>query len=211
MIGVYDYTVILTYMSVASAGIGMIAAATGHTVAAGLFLVLCGLFDLLDGTVARTKKNRTDDEKKFGIQIDSLSDLTAFGIFPAVIGFTLQPDFSLEKIILVLFPLCGLIRLAYYNVQEAKRQDETEEHRKYYTGLPITVSSMVCPTLIFLRAMLPENWITPEGFYAIYLVALAALGFFYLAKVKIPKPGKVGVPILAVLAIIAIVVYFVFL
>jgi hypothetical protein len=44
---------------------------------------------MFDGKVARTKKDRTEQEKSFGIQIDSLSDLVSFGVLPAVIGFAM--------------------------------------------------------------------------------------------------------------------------
>ena len=67
--------------------------------------------------------------------------------YPAFIGFMLRPGFSPEKIVFGLFPLCGLIRLAWFNVQEANRQKETDERRKYYQGVPITTSLVVCLTL----------------------------------------------------------------
>ena len=66
-IGFYDYTVILTYLSLLSAVIGMDFAYRGNFNAAIFCLFLCGFCDAFDGTVARTKKNRTDDEKAFGI------------------------------------------------------------------------------------------------------------------------------------------------
>ena len=88
MIGFYDYTVILTYLSLLSAGAGIIISlsGTGHPYIGTFFLLFCGLCDAFDGRVARTKDNRTDMEKAFGIQIDSLSDLVAFGVLPACIG-----------------------------------------------------------------------------------------------------------------------------
>ena len=85
-IGFYDYTVVLTYMSLVSAVLGMVFAHKGLFGAAMLCLFFSGFCDAFDGTVARTKKNRTDTERKFGIQIDSLSDLIAFGVLPACIG-----------------------------------------------------------------------------------------------------------------------------
>ena len=89
MIGYYNYTVILTYMSLLSALFGTHLAFQGNTVGALTCLLLCGAFDSFDGMVARTKKGRTEEEKKFGIQIDSLADMFSFGIFPAIIGYTM--------------------------------------------------------------------------------------------------------------------------
>ena len=62
----------------------------GHPYIGMLFLLFCGLCDAFDGKVARTKKNRTERMKKFGIQIDSLSDLVAFGVLPACIGIAMM-------------------------------------------------------------------------------------------------------------------------
>ena len=61
MLGVYDYTVILTYISVLSASTGIFVTLTnpGHPYIGMVFLLLCGLCDTFDGKVARTKKNRT--------------------------------------------------------------------------------------------------------------------------------------------------------
>ena len=91
MIGIFDYTVILTYLSLLSAGTGIIVSlhGNGHPYWGVFFLLICGICDLFDGKVARTKKNRTEMERNFGIQIDSLSDMVAFGVLPACIGVSL--------------------------------------------------------------------------------------------------------------------------
>ena len=86
MIGVYDYTVIATYLSLLFGLAGIYSASRGNLFAAILFLMLAGMLDAFDGRIARTKKNRTDTEKRFGIQIDSLNDLVCFGVLPAAIG-----------------------------------------------------------------------------------------------------------------------------
>ena len=72
MIGVYDYTVILTYLSTCSGLLGIIFTMTevGHPYCGTLFLMISGLLDGFDGKVARTKQNRTDLEKRFGISFD---------------------------------------------------------------------------------------------------------------------------------------------
>ena len=201
MIGVYDYTVILTYLSTLCAMAGIFLSASGRETAAVILLVVCGMIDLLDGPVARTKKNRREDEKSFGIQIDSLNDLISFGVLPAVIGYMVRPGFTPEKIIFLLFPLCGLIRLAWFNVQEANRQKETEEKRKFYTGVPITTSSIVVPAVvILLRPLLPELW-----YYILTLVVYAVRGFLFVSKVKIRKPQKTGMIIFLAIGVAAVV------
>ena len=74
MIGVYDYTVLATYLSLAFGVSGILAAMNGSPYSALLCLMVSGLLDAFDGRIARTKKNRTEQEKRFGIQIDSLND-----------------------------------------------------------------------------------------------------------------------------------------
>ena len=70
MLGYYNYTVILTYVSLISSGLGIIISLTGegHPYIGTFFLLFCGLCDAFDGKVARTKKDRTEMEMKFGIQ-----------------------------------------------------------------------------------------------------------------------------------------------
>ena len=82
MIGFYSYTVILTYLGLASAALGMMLTFNGFARYALFCLAFSGLCDMFDGKVARTKANRTEDEKRFGIQIDSLCDVVCFGAFP---------------------------------------------------------------------------------------------------------------------------------
>ena len=74
LIGVYDYTVILTYLSLFSALFGMTQAGHGRYTLAVCCIMFSGFCDAFDGAVARTKKDRTEVEKAFGIQVDSLVD-----------------------------------------------------------------------------------------------------------------------------------------
>lgn len=145
MIGFYDYTVILTYISFASSISGIFLATRGHFNWAIFCLAFSGLCDMFDGKIARTKKNRTEDEKRFGIQIDSLCDVVCFGVFPIVLCYELGMTHFYSIPILIFYGLAGVIRLGYFNVMEEKRQNETSENRKYYQGLPITSMSVALP------------------------------------------------------------------
>lgn len=127
MLGFYDYTVVLTYISLAISVVGMTRALEGDFKVAILCLALSGLCDMFDGKIARTKKNRTDDEKKFGIQIDSLCDVVCFGVFPSMICYCLGMNHIPGIIILSLYCVASVIRLGYFNVMEEKRQNETSE------------------------------------------------------------------------------------
>ena len=104
-IGVYDYTVIVTYLSLVSGVVGMSLAFQGKIGAAIICLAISGICDMFDGVIARTKKNRTQDEKNFGIQIDSLCDAISFGVFPAVLCYHMGVSTAVGVVILMLYVL----------------------------------------------------------------------------------------------------------
>ena len=81
--GYYDYTVILTYIGIFIGFTGIVFIMEGKYREASICLMISGMCDMFDGTVASTKQ-RNRREKRFGIQIDSLSDLICFGVLPAL-------------------------------------------------------------------------------------------------------------------------------
>ena len=84
-IGYYNYTVVLTYLGLSSAVVGMVEAMKHDYKTALICLLICGVCDMFDGMIARTSKKRSEDAKSFGVQIDSLCDVICFGVFPVVI------------------------------------------------------------------------------------------------------------------------------
>ncbi len=191
MIGVYDYTVIATYLSLLLGLAGLYSAAQSEPLDAMLCLMLAGLLDAFDGRIARTKKGRTDAEKRFGIQIDSLNDLVCFGVLPAAIGWSTGCQRLWFLATMSFFTLCALIRLAYFNVTEEERQDKTNENRRYYLGLPVTSSAFVMP-FFYLLALY-------AGRSAAILYAIGAflLGVLYISPLRIKKVGLRGVALLS--------------
>ncbi len=207
MIGFYDYTVILTYLSLLSAGTGIVVSlgGDGHPYMGMFCLLFCGLCDAFDGIVARTKKNRTRMERNYGIQIDSLSDVVAFGVLPACIGVALMRrsemigDFLSEKsswsvtivgfvlhAILILYILAALIRLAYFNVTEEERQEtEGAKVRKEYTGLPVTSAALIFPTILLIDFVCKSI-----DLCLLYFAVAIVTGFAFLLKFKVRKAGK---------------------
>lgn len=138
-IGYYNYTVILTYISLFCSIGGMLFTVNGWYKMAVLCLALSGLCDMFDGKIARRKTDRTEEEKCFGIQIDSLCDMVCFGAFPILLAYSLGMKGPIGLVILAWYGMNGVVRLGYFNVCETKRQEETEEVRKYYSGLPINI------------------------------------------------------------------------
>lgn len=199
MIGFYNYTVILTYLGLACSTAGILFALNGRIELAVAGLMLSGLCDMFDGAVARTRK-RTDQEKRFGIQIDSLQDMVCFGILPAVIGYCLGMTTWYYIVVLILYPIAAMIRLAYFNVTEEDRQAQTTEKRRSYEGLPVTNAAIIFPFVFSLRKMLSVGQLT--AVYALVML-LTAVAFLYRFKLK--KPGLTGI---FVLLGIGIVVFF---
>lgn len=198
MLGFYDYTVVLTYISLTISVFGMTRALAGDFKVAILCLALSGLCDMFDGKIARTKKNRTEDEKKFGIQIDSLCDVVCFGIFPAMICYCLGMNRIPGIIILGMYCVASVIRLAYFNVMEEKRQNETDELRQYYQGLPITSMAIILPFLYLLRKSCGSN------FLLVTHVAVAVVGALFISDFKVKKPQNPMVILLVALVALAL-------
>lgn len=197
MIGFYDYTVILTYLSLLSAVGGMTFAYHGRLIPSIMCLLLCGLFDMFDGKVARTKKNRTQEEKSFGIQIDSLSDVVAFGVLPAVIAISVSRGTWYVCLAAGLYVLAGLIRLAYFNVTEEIRQASTTECRKNYSGLPITSAALIFPGFfglmgvycLCLKDFQLLYTLFEAGFFTALLAAVLLItALLFLLPFRIRKP-----------------------
>lgn len=184
LIGVYDYTVILTYLSLASAVTGMVSASNGYFTAAVACVFISGFLDAFDGIVARSKKNRTEDEKNFGIQLDSLVDVVAFGVTPGAICYMMGADGVIGIMLEFLLAMCAVCRLAFFNVLEAKRQSEEGGGiAKYYRGLPVTSISIIFPiTYIF-------SFFVPGDVFIIILHAmLGVTAFLFVLDFRVKKP-----------------------
>ena len=179
-LGFYDYTVVLTYISLGISVFGITMALEGNFKMAIFCLALSGLCDMFDGKIARTKKNRTEDEKNFGIQIDSLCDVVCFGVFPVMICYCLGVNTPAGVASLIFYSIASVIRLAYFNVTEAKRQ--TEENRKYYQGLPITSMAIILPFLYLMRRYYMIH------FLIVIHIAVIIVGLLFILNIKVKKP-----------------------
>ena len=199
----YDYTVILTYVSLASSVIGMTQAIHGRFKAAVVLLAFSGLCDMFDGKVARLKKDRTEDEKRFGIQIDSLCDVVCFGAFPMILCYSIGMRGPAGISILVFYLIAGVIRLAFFNVMEEKRQEETDEARKYYQGLPITSIAIILPLFCTLRPLLGHRFLSELH------ICILTVGLLFIINFPLRKPGwKMLTLLVAIVSCALIKIYF---
>lgn len=184
LLGYYNYTVILTYLGASAAVCGVFFSAGVHPFWGVLCLLFAGLTDMFDGKVASTMK-RSDAEKHFGIEIDSLCDLISFGVLPIAIGYGVGLSGGFFYISAALYLLCAVIRLAYFNVDEAARQKSENTCRKIYYGLPVTTAALIFPLIYgfgnVLGAAMP----------VIYQIALYITATAFVLKFKLQKPrGK---------------------
>ncbi len=197
LLGYYNYTVVLTYIGMITGFIGIIYAFENDLFHAAICLIMAGFCDMFDGTIASTRF-RTEQEKCFGIQIDSFSDLICFGVLPAAIVYSLDRDNPIILSICSLYLLCALIRLAYFNVDEQERQKHSSASREVYTGLPVTLSALFLPSVYGAA-----NWFSwkPAVIPAIALLTMALL-FLLPFPLRKPKlPGKICIMICGLLEV----------
>ena len=155
---------------------------------------LSGFCDAFDGMVARSKKNRTEDEKAYGIQLDSLCDIVSFGVCPAFICYEMGVNGIFGILILMAYCLCALIRLAFFNVLEEKRQKEEGGANKYYRGLPVTSIAMIFPMIYLFKSFMPAN-----VFVGVLHIMLALVAFLFILDFKMKKPEPINVKIVMII------------
>jgi CDP-diacylglycerol---serine O-phosphatidyltransferase len=148
--------------------------------------------DVLDGYVARLNPKR---QSVLGADLDSLADVISFGVAPAVLGFTLGMRGGWDMLILTFFVVCGVSRLARFNVTAGALADPSTGKVKYFEGTPIPTSILIVALLAaaFYVGRIDEAlWfgVRKIGFALIHPLTLiyAASGSAMISTVQIPKP-----------------------
>ena len=153
--------------------------------AAAWLIPLALLFDVLDGRIARWRHQASP----LGRELDSLADVISFGVAPAAIAFAAGLDTMLDALGLTFFALCGLSRLARYNVTAEALSAETGKVA-YFEGTPIPTSIVPLDLLMLafhLDTLLPVRLIGLE----VHLMTLVFVvsGMLMISKtLRIPKP-----------------------
>ena len=153
--------------------------------AAALLVPLALLFDVLDGRIARWRHQASP----LGRELDSLADVISFGVAPAAIAFAAGLNSLLDALGLTFFALCGLSRLARYNVTAEALAAETGKV-KYFEGTPIPTSVVPLAILMlaFHRGALYPVRLFMLDFHLVTLVFVVS-GMLMISKtLKIPKP-----------------------
>ena len=196
IIGVYTLPVLITFMGVFCAFSACIMAWQKNFAYAIVLFMLAGTFDLFDGVVAR-KTKRTQMQKQFGIQIDSLADVCSFGVTPIVLGIFLGMNTVFDFMIMGLYLGAALMRLAYFNCQAIQEEGRVS----YYTGLPVTYSTILLPIVIVIAYLL-----TGEFCLWILRTAYIMIAILFVLKIKLPKPKGIWYVIFPALTIVWAVV-----
>ncbi|MFW5991468.1 MAG: CDP-diacylglycerol--serine O-phosphatidyltransferase [Candidatus Nanoarchaeia archaeon] len=152
----------LTIANFASGLLSIFFAINSDFTISGVLMIAAFVFDALDGRVARA----TNKANAFGKELDSLADLTSFGVAPAVFGFCQGLNEPYQIAILVLFSAAGMLRLARFNVLKVKD----------FIGIPITTNGILFPLMFLLMG--PFNW-----FIIIYLI----MGILMISDFRIKK------------------------
>ncbi len=203
MIGKWNKSVIATYVGMLLAVASIFLLMSDFYKAAMMCFMGAGICDLFDGTIARMCK-RTEEEKNFGIQLDSLVDVVSFIVLPVVLIVKLAGFTWYAAVAAVLYSVFGIARLAYFNVCQEENEDK-DSPIKYYTGMPVTYAALVFP-LVYLLHLYFNTEVT-----ALFMcIAMEIMAVLFILKIKFIKPGKKGYIFLMLLAIALFAVYIVF-
>ena len=197
IVGFWNPSVILTYIGMSIAILGMFLAVNEMINFSFICLVLCGICDLFDGMVAR-KFKRNEDEKAFGIELDSLVDVLSFIALPVTIFVSIGFNSPLHLIIYIIYSIAGIARLGYFNVVTADGDGPV----KYYSGLPITYAA-----LVFSLMYLTVNILGSDAFMIVYTLSMVAVTVLEVLKIKIAKPKGLAYLFFGILAIAVIALY----
>ncbi|MCJ1388999.1 CDP-diacylglycerol-serine O-phosphatidyltransferase [Xylographa bjoerkii] len=102
-------------------------------------------FDFMDGKVARWRGKSS----LMGQELDSLADLISFGVAPATFAFALGLRTPLDTLVLAFFVLCGLTRLARFNVTVAAVPKDASGKSKYFEGTPIPTTLAIAAAMAY--------------------------------------------------------------
>jgi CDP-diacylglycerol--serine O-phosphatidyltransferase len=158
-----------------------------------LLLPLALVFDVLDGYVARLDRRR---QSALGADLDSLADVISFGVAPAVVGFTLGMRGGWDMAVLTYFVVCGVSRLARFNVTASALADVETGKVKYFEGTPIPTSIVIVAVLALAfwsghvgEALWLGAWqIGPATLHPLVLIYFVSGSAMISATLRIPKP-----------------------
>ncbi|HJJ16882.1 MAG TPA: sulfatase-like hydrolase/transferase [Bacilli bacterium] len=177
IIGYYRKCDILTMCGTFLAFIGIILAINDHFTFSAFCLFLCGVCDGFDGKLARMKRYKKE-QKVYGAQLDSLSDVICFGVFPVILTSLICNNIYVY-IISAIYMLCGLVRLAYFNTLDIM----PKSNKNVFIGVPITTVAIIYPIILFIIRFINFNILK-----IVMPIILLILSISYILNIEFKKP-----------------------
>lgn len=176
---IYIFPNLFTAASAFLGIISILASASGQFEKAAVYILLSLIFDGLDGRVARL----TNATSKFGAEFDSLADIVAFGVAPAMLFyFSIGHMYGkLGSLLCAMYVVFGAIRLARFNVMIGSVEPSV------FIGVPIPTAAVVVSMWILFY----KEYTTMQGFEALMLFGLAVLSFLMVSNIRYPSFKKI--------------------
>ncbi|MDM1249878.1 CDP-diacylglycerol--serine O-phosphatidyltransferase [Acinetobacter johnsonii] len=175
--GIYLWPNLITTAALLSGFYSIIASMNGNFQQAIYAIFLAALLDGLDGRVARA----IGAQSAFGEQYDSLSDLLAFGVAPAILMYSWSLD-SLGRIGLAccfVYTACAAFRLARFNVQIGVVD------KRYFIGVASPLAAIIIISLVWVGLDFPEIFdIRERGIQAISAAVIVSVGLLMISNIK---------------------------
>ncbi|MBV9091555.1 MAG: phosphatidylcholine/phosphatidylserine synthase [Mycobacteriaceae bacterium] len=163
------------------------------------FLAVAAILDALDGRIARLLKATS----RMGEEIDSLADAVNFGVAPAFIVYaTLLPHSRVGWIVVLLYSVCIVLRLARYNAM--LDEDEPGYAKEFFVGMPAPAGAIGAIGPLAAKMQFGDGWWTSEWAVSVWMIGVALLVVSTIPMRKIHTfsvPPNMVVPLLALLAI----------
>ncbi|RAL23220.1 CDP-diacylglycerol--serine O-phosphatidyltransferase [Thermoflavimicrobium daqui] len=188
------------FFTVGNLFLGIIAilfAFQGHWKYAAIMVIIGMLLDGLDGRVARMLNTQSD----FGKELDSLSDVISFGVAPAFIMYVsaFQSTGIEGWIITAIFPICGALRLARFNVNPGEPG--------YFIGLPITAAGGILATFSLYTPHLKNVYIAMAATLFLSYLMVSRIKYPAFKKQEVPRILYVLVPVFFIVLIVSAIRY----
>lgn len=194
--GIFLLPNLITTGALFSGFFAIVASMNGDFAAAALAIFIALVLDAADGRVARL----TRTESAFGAEYDSLSDMVAFGVAPALVVFawSLQELGQVGWVATFVYMACAALRLARFNM----RHDNSS-----FTGLASPAAAAIIAGVVWVTVDGQELAVTPDGWGAILLALLTAgLGLLMVSPVRYWSPKLINfkgrVPFVTLVAVV---------
>jgi len=200
--GIYVIPNLITSASLFCGFYAIISSIQGFYETAAIAIIIACFLDGLDGRVARF----TNTTSQFGTEYDSLSDLVAFGVAPAILAFewALEPFGRLGWLACFMYVICGALRLARFNVQK------NSVEANYFKGLPIPIAASFISSLILFTSTIGgltgfKDILVIIMIYILSFLMVSTVDYLSFKEInsKRQKPFNVLVTVILILLVIA--------